>query len=200
MTDHLDDLLARTDPGRSRTHGTADLIDRMSAAAADDVRSERARRPWWRRPRFILPVAVMAAAATTGAAIAIPLSQLLVGGTAVDYDVTIPIRYTTHTGVQIDCRYGIYIGDPATRSPADDALAAYLDEQDWTGIGQEIYDEAMADPFVPGPDDDLEVDTQALRDSFSFQKATGIIYDRIPADLMAGTTTGSASDCDGRLR
>jgi hypothetical protein len=63
-----------------------------------------------------------------------------------------------------------------------------------------IYAEAVANPFVPGPDDVWEVDTQELRDQVSFSRATEVIWEEIPDDLMRdGWSSGSTMDCKGQL-
>lgn len=177
-----------------------DLVTRMAAdartAAAAGVTP---RVPWWRRRRTIIPVGLGVLIAATGAAVLIPL-QLSVNDTAVDLDVEFPIIYTTDTGVEVSCRYGLYFGDPLDRTATDERLAEFVREHDWTGIGQRIYDEAIANPFVPGPDDDLEVDTPELRDQFSFFEATELIWAEIPEELLTDAwSSGSTMDCTGVL-
>jgi hypothetical protein len=127
--------------------------------------------------------------------------SLAINGTQVDLDVEIPIIYTTDNGMDVSCRYGIYFGDPAHRTAGDEQLAEFVENHDWTGIGQRIYDEAIANPFVPGPNDDWEVDNQELRDNFSFNIAlSSIIWEEIPKSPQAGWTGGATSDCTGKLR
>ncbi len=156
--------------------------------------------PWWKRRRILIPFGIVGVVALTGAAIVIPLS-LLVNGTQVELDAEIPIVYTTDTGVDVTCRYGIHFGDPTHRTAADERLAEFVQNHDWTGIGQHIYDEAIANPFVPGPNDDWEVDTQEIRDDFSFSRATDLIWDEIPAGLQQdGQSAGATMDCTGQLR
>lgn len=147
-----------------------------------------------------MPIAIGTALVTTAGALIVPLA-LGINGQQVDIDALIPIHYTTETGVTVDCTYGIYVGDPADRTAADQELADYLNTQDWSGIGEEIYDQAMANPFVPGPNDDWQVDNQQIRDRFSFNRALNVIYERIPADLMTeGMSTGATTNCTGQLR
>lgn len=146
------------------------------------------------------PSGVAGVIALTGAAVLTPL-QLWINDTPVELDVEIPIVYTTDTGVDVACRFGISFGEPAHRTEADERLAEFVENHDWTGIGQRIYDEAIANPFVPGPDDDWEVDTQEIRDTFSFNRAIDLIWAEIPADLQpTGQSAGGAMDCTGRLR
>lgn len=148
-----------------------------------------------------MPLAILGVAALTGAAVLIPLS-LGINGIQVDLDAQIPIIYTTDNGIDVSCRYGIYFGDPASRTAADEELAEFVADHDWTGIGQRIYDDAIANPFVPGPNDDWEVDNQELRDNFSFTNALSrVIWEEIPADLMQDAqSAGGTSDCTGKLR
>ncbi|UJP10343.1 hypothetical protein L2X99_01095 [Microbacterium sp. KUDC0406] len=162
--------------------------------------SDIRRRHWWKRPRIVVPIAFGIAVLATGAAEYVPL-MLGVNGTPVDVEVRIPIHYVTDSGVTIDCEEGLYVGDPAHRTAADEKLADFLKAQDWSGIGQEIYDKAIAEPFVPGPNDDWEVDTQELRDGFSFRNAESLIYERIPDELTPdGTSIGGTGTCAGQLR
>jgi hypothetical protein len=199
MTD-LDRLLKRNDPARAHTDYTDQLISQMATAASSEVTAAKRRTPWWKTPRVVVPIAIGVGLMTTAGALIIPL-VLGVNGQLVDIDARIPIQYTTKTGVTVACTYGIYVGDPAHRTTADQKLANYLNAQDWSGIGEKIYDRAMANPFIPGPNDDWEVDNQQLRDRFSFDRALNVIYERIPADLMTeGMSTGATTNCTGQLR
>ncbi|ANG86353.1 hypothetical protein [Microbacterium aurantiacum] len=159
------------------------------------------RTPWWKRGRIVIPLGAIGVAALTGAAILIPFG-LAINGTQVQLDAEIPINYTTDNGIDISCRYGIYFGDPANRTPADEQLAEFVENHDWTGIGQRIYSEAMDQPFVPGPNDNWEVDTQELRDTHTFILASSrVIWAEIPAELQQQSLTASStSDCTGQLR
>ena len=148
---------------------------------------------------MMIPLVLVGVLAVTGAALLVPLS-FSINHTKVALDGEIPIIYTTDTGVRVSCRYGIYFGDPAHRTPADERLAAFVNSHDWSGIGQRIYAKAIANPFVPGPNDDWEVDTQQDRDVESFRRALGLIWDEIPTKLQnAGTTAGGTTDCKGQL-
>lgn len=203
MKEPLKSRLASADPLDSH-HDDTQLRTLMRRASADarEIVSVKyaARKPWWRRRRAMFPLAIAGVVALTGAAVAIPLG-LWVNGTQVDLDVEIPINYTTDTGTEVSCRYGMYFGEPTRRSIADERLAEFVEEHDWTGIGQRIYAEAIAKPFVPGPDDDLEVDNQEIRDQFSFNRALDVIWQEIPSELRdAGYSAGGTSDCTGQLR
>lgn len=201
MNEKLQSELAGVDPvSGGEDAGLRYLMYRMARDAQEVATAESAvRRPWWKRTRALIPLSIAGVIALTGAAVAIPLG-LWVSGTKVEFDAEIPIAYATDTGIDVNCRYGIYFGDPTIRSAADEQLADFVHEHDWTGIGQRIYAEAIAHPFVPGPDDHLEVDTPKVRDQFSFTHATGLIWEEIPVALrQAGYSSASTMDCKGLL-
>ena len=204
MREPLQTDIASADPLAGDAHDDTKLrtvVRRASADAREIASAESAaRKPWWRRRRIMVPLASAGAVALTGAAVVIPLG-LWVDGTRVDLDAEIPIIYTTDTGVEVSCRYGIHFGDPASRSTADERLAEFVAGHDWTGIGQRIYDEARANPFTPGPDDDLENDNQEIRDQLSFNYAIEVLWQEIPRELLdAGHSAGGTMDCTGQLR
>jgi len=202
MTEWLRSDLELADPLAGSEQAVLDAsVRRMTAEAREAATADApGRKPWWRRRRTMIPLGIASVVALTGAALVVPLS-MGINDTWVDPDTEIPIIYTTDTGVDVRCRYGIYFGDPVNRTAADEQLAEFVQKHDWTGIGQRIYDEAVANPFVPGPDDDWEVDNQETRDSFSFFRAVDLIWAEIPAELQQeGQFAGGSSDCTGRLR
>lgn len=201
MIDQLHADLRSADPAAGSDVAAVSLaVRQMASGARRTAASETpAPRPGWKRPRVIFPLGIAGVVMLTGAAVLIPLT-LAINGTSVDLDSEIPIAYTTDTGVEVSCRYGLYFGDPAERTAADERLAAFVAKHDWAGIGQRIYDEAIANPFVPGPNDDWEVDNQEIRDQFSFTNATRLVWSEIPATLLDdGQSTGATTDCTGRL-
>ncbi|WP_243227840.1 hypothetical protein [Microbacterium sp. CIAB417] len=201
MTHDTERELASADPLAGRADDAlAPLLHGMiSDARAASTDAPASRRRWWRRRRILLPFGLAGAAILTGAVWLLPLG-LSVNGTPVDLDVVIPITYTTDTGITVSCRYGIYFGEPENRTAVDERLVAFVKSHDWSGIGQRIYDQAVAHPFVPGPDSDLQVDTPEVRDSFSFSQAQDLIWQEIPAALREpGSSAGATSDCAGRL-
>lgn len=203
MNETLLDELAAADPaveGVEDEERVADIVRRMSVAARQTaIKEAPSRGPWWRRRRAMIPLGIAGVVALTGAAVAFPLT-IGVNGKTATLDVVIPITYTTDTGMEVSCSYGIYFGDPATRNDADERLAVFAQEHDWSGIGQRIYDEAIANPFVPGPDDDWEDDSPEIRDSFSFHRATELIWSEIPAELRPEYHFAArAMDCTGQL-
>jgi hypothetical protein len=201
MNERVQSDLASADPVRGGDDAELhDLVRRVAAdAQATATTGIASRAPWWRRRRAIVPISLGVLTVATGAAVLIPL-QLSVNDTPVELDVEIPIVYTTDTGIEVSCRYGLHFGNPVDRSAADERLAAFVRGHDWTGIGQRIYDEAIANPFVPGPDDDWEVDTPELRDQSSFIHATKLIWAEIPDELLHDEwSSGSTMDCTGVL-
>ncbi|WDH79049.1 hypothetical protein PTQ19_00995 [Microbacterium esteraromaticum] len=200
MSKMLMSAIEEADPVREDEDPTRrELVRRLSVQAQRaSVAVERA--PWWKRRRTIIPLGITSALALTGAAALAPLN-LAVNGTQVSFDMEIPIIYTTDTGVDVSCRLALYFGDPLARTPADEELAEFVKGHDWSGIGQRIYREAMSNPFVPGPDDDIQGDSQEVRDDFSFSRAMDLIWEEIPAEMRQdGLDGGGSSDCTGVLR
>mgnify|MGYP003420082169 FL=1 len=81
-------------------------------------------------------------------------------------------------------------------------LREWVLAQDWTGVGQRIYDDAIAHPFVPTEDTPAEDGwTTELVDSVSwFDAMDRQIIGQIPADLTGfGDEISGASDCTGQL-
>lgn len=205
MRDSFQSELASADPiAEGEDTQLHDLVRRMTRAAQAEATIEsRSPAPWWRRRRTLIPLGIAGVVALTGAALVIPLNQLWIDGMTVDADVVIPVNYTTDTGVDVSCRYSIYYGDPADRSESDEQLAAFVADQDWTGIGQRIYEHAIANPFVPGRDGGLQFDTQQNRDQMSLSIAIRHEIEEIIPDHLRDTPEGiiesGLTDCQGKL-
>lgn len=187
-----------SDPEDPRLH---QLVREMAARVQEAATVEpAAHAPWWKRRRNTIPLLIGGAVALTGAAVVIPLNSW-VDYQQVQLDAEIPIVYVMDTGVEVSCRYGIYFGRPAARSEADEKLAEFVRNHDWTGIGQRIYDRAIDNPFTPGPGDDWKNGSQELRDQASFIHATDLILEEIPNELQQTMKVSSATmDCKGQLR
>ena len=178
-----------------------ELVGQMALTArlqAEESSAEAAH--WWKRPRALLPIGVVSIVALTGGAILIPLT-LSVSGVQVEPDVEIPIVYTTDTGVNVSCREQIFFGEPSERDEADARIAEFMRTHDWTGIGQRIYQDALATPIIPERDGG----TEPGFDQASFSAATSrLIEAEIPASLRGageeeGPVYSSATDCTGEL-
>ncbi|WP_322411010.1 hypothetical protein [Microbacterium invictum] len=205
MTDSLQSRLAAADPVDTDVDARLNELvrDVVAATEAEATTASPSPAPWWKRRRITIPIGVAGVLALTGAAFVLPLDRFGVGGITVDADVVIPISYTTDTGVDVDCRYAIYYGDPTDRTESDERLAAFMVEQDWSGVGQRMYVRAIANPFVPGRDGGLQSDTQANRDQMSLSIAiSDVIEEIIPDDLRdnrEGLIESSVTDCQGKL-
>lgn len=100
--------ITAADPARGvDAAGSGELVREMARDARCAVAAgASARIPWWRRRRTLIPLGVLGVAMLTGAAIMIPLG-LWINGTKVQLDAEIPVVYTTDTGVEVSCRYGM---------------------------------------------------------------------------------------------
>lgn len=163
----------------------AALDSLVDASRAETVRSRAKRR---RRSLWLIPGAVFAAGAlTAGAAVFAPYF---------DPEVRIPIEYVTDTGVEVTCTYALRVGSVVGGENLE--LREWLTSQDWSGVGQRIYNDALANPFVPGENDEGEW-TAELVDSVSFFDALGRQTD-VPEVLTAfGDEIAGTSDCTGQL-
>ncbi|WP_181125583.1 MULTISPECIES: hypothetical protein [unclassified Rathayibacter] len=186
--DGFDEFLARS--GRSPIGGLASrtVIEDLVSATAE---SATPRRPWWRRPLLILPVIGVLAATTAGAVV------FTVG---FDADAIVPINYTTDSGRQVSCHYAVEAGIGGTSDPA--AVKDFIAEHDWSGIGQRVYEEALAHPYIPRNSEEAAGLTQANLDKFSFGAAlTTVIWAEVPDELVPeDMLSGAESDCEGELR
>ncbi|WP_423494036.1 hypothetical protein IM711_10925 [Microbacterium esteraromaticum] len=158
------------------------LVDASRAEAAR-TRVNRRRRSFW-----LIPGAVVAAGAlTAGAALFAP---------HFDPDVRIPIEYATDTGVEVTCTYALRVGSVV--GGENPQLREWLASQDWSGVGQRIYEDAVANPFVPGEDDEGEW-TAEIVDSVSFFDAMARQI-AVPDGLAVfGDEVAGTSDCTGQL-
>lgn len=179
-----------------------ELVDHMSIAARDTAARDRvvAPTPLWKRHHVLLPISIATMAVLTAGAILIPLT-LRVDGVKVQPDVEIPIVYTTDTGVDVSCREQIFFGEPGDRSDDYMRIAEFMSSHDWTGIGQRIYEEALANPIIPEADGG----TEPQFDEATFSSATSrLIEAEIPPSLQEawseeGFTYSSVTDCRGDL-
>jgi hypothetical protein len=201
VLDSLDEQLRAADPAaRMRPDETVPLIAAMTAQLP---REAVRRRPWWKNWKVTIPVGVVGLLAVTGAGLAAPLI-LAVGDPAnvVELDARMPITYVTESGVTVNCVYGMYLNGESGRTPERERAAELLSNEDWTGVGQEIYDYAIAHPVTPQEGEVVTNDTPELRDGVSFRLAfVPVISSRLPADLREiGSEVGGTDTCTGPYR
>lgn len=194
----LDEDMKDADPATRLRDDRGLFIDAM----VDELVGQRTRAPRrWQRWKTTTGVGVVAVLALTGAAASVPL-VLGIGGHGVDLDATIPVKYVTTTGVTVECVYGVHLGSADGRTPDVERAADLFAERDWTGIGQEIHDWALAHPVAPRQGEVWTDDTAELRDQISFRLAVSpVLLSKLPPDLQdSGIGFSSTSTCSGRLR
>lgn len=162
----------------------ADLVAKTHAADAAQQAPRRRR-----KLLIAIPVIGFGALALTAGALVV---------TTMTPAVTIPISYTTDTGRTVACNVGV--GGGSILDPQATAIGDYLRSQDWSGIGQKVYDRAITTPYVPGPDADVDLAPEEI-DNMSWTDAmAALIPGTMPANLTADWTyTGWSSDCTGDL-
>lgn len=174
-------------------HTVRAYLDQMAESiSVSSSRSHKSGSPRWRRPLFLIPAIGVLALATTAGAVAYSFSKT-------DAAV-IPINYTTASGQQITCGYGVS-GSSQVAGVTTAALRKYVTSHDWTGTGQKVYRYAVAHPYVPTVAESQQL-TQTQIDSFSFSLAlAAVIGDEIPASVEpTGYLAGGESNCLGTLR
>jgi len=184
------------------TQPTIDELLRASAPAAPSARVsaivaetraavERERAPRFKRRLLVfVPVATVGALALTAGAIVV---------NTITADVVVPISYTTDTGSAQTCTAEFAAG---SAFDADDrALTAHLRGYNWTGIGQKIYDRALAEPFDPATSDLVGLSQRDI-DGMSWSDAmTAELDNAIPQSLLGQDAAffSWGSDCEGLL-
>lgn len=182
----VDELLRGSTLSYEPSIATRAALESLVDASRTEVMLSRAKRR--RRSFWLIPGAVVAAGAlTAGAAVFAPYF---------DPDVRIPIEYVTDTGVEVSCTYALRVGSVVGGENLE--LREWLTSQDWSGVGQRIYQDAVANPFIPGEDDEGEW-TAELVDSVSFFNAMGR-QTGVPEGLTVfGDEIAGTSDCTGQL-
>lgn len=159
----------------------ADLVAKTHAADAAG-RAPRRRR----RLLIAIPVVGFGALALTAGALVV---------TTMTPAVTIPISYTTDTGRTVTC--SVEAGGGSILDPQSTAIGDYLRSQDWSGIGQRVYDRAIANS---GPDADADIAQDEIGNTSWSNAMAALIPGTMPEDLIADWTyTGWSSDCTGEL-
>lgn len=196
---NLDELIRKADPAIGINDETVErrVLDGISASRRSRPSTPR---PWWTRAKVAIPAGVGVLALITGAAVVIPM-QLQVDETPVEVDLQLPVSYTTSSGEDITCTYGIYFGEPEAR-PADlEEAIAELSSQDWSSFGDQVYQHATEHPVTPQDGEVWTVDSQEVRDKMSFELAvSAVVLGRLPSDLASGMPRfAGTTDCMGQL-
>ena len=168
-------------------------LDQMvDAIAVPSTRTQTSRSSMRMRPAFLIPVIGVLAIATTAGAVAYSFSKT-------DAAV-IPINYTTSSGQEVSCGYGVS-GSTQFAGGSTAALRAFVTAHDWAGTGQKVYQYAITHPYIRTAAEKGQF-TQAQVDSFSFSQAlAAVIGDQIPSSVEpAGYLGGGETDCRGILR
>lgn len=178
---------------RPRSEDTYPMVFAHLSERVDDTRLanlNRNRRSW-RRMRIVLPTIALVLAATTAGAVAISWGDAP--------DAVIPITYTTDSGKVVDCTWAMTEGVGEGERDATE-LKKFVQSQDWSGIGPEIYREAKGNPYLPTAGERGEF-TQMQLDRFSFGLAVNtILSERISSGIGSSSTTGlGTTDCLGEL-
>ncbi|GAB3631674.1 hypothetical protein GCM10027421_10270 [Microbacterium shaanxiense] len=182
----VDELLRGSAKSYEPSIATRAALESLADASREEAVHSRAKRR--RRNLWLIPGAVVAAGAlTAGAAVFAPYF---------DPDVRIPIEYVTDTGVEVTCTYALRVGSVV--GGENPKLREWLTSQDWSGVGQRIYEDAVANPFIPGEDDEGEW-TPEIVDSVSFFNAVGRQTDVPDGLVVFGDEIAGTSDCTGQL-
>lgn len=160
-----------------------------------EARTEAGRRRSTRRRQntWLVPGIVVAGVALTAGAVVFTPNF--------DPDMRVPIEYVTDTGVEVSCTYAMRVG--SVIGGENPELREWVTSQDWTGVGQRIYDDAIAHPFVPEGETSAEGNewTPELVDAVSwFDAMDRQILGSIPEGLpVYGDEISGSSDCTGQL-
>lgn len=173
----IDDLLSQSaPPARKSEPGVQYALRRVameSRERASATRPARSRLWWLAAPAVALPMIVIS---TTGSTDDRPAP-----------DFTIPVSYTTDTGRELSCSIDLYNGE-MNNVVTNTAAVDYFRTQDWSGIGQRIYDAALAYERADHPNAWVTAEHDLTID----QLPAGAV---IPGD----GGVGSNSDCTGEL-
>jgi hypothetical protein len=198
----IDDLLTESRPESIET--TPELLSTVTALIAAtrtsaDVagrrgvgrgRIGRGRLSRWKRPIILVPVLAVVALATTAGALAYTF-----GGHP---DAIIPINYVTASGQSVSCDYALHIGTATSKDAT--ALREFVATHNWSGIGQKVYAEAIAHPYVPSASEKGKF-TAANIDRFSFELALNeVISAQYPQGEVPAGVSSAESNCLGTLR
>lgn len=197
--DDLDEFLRSADPAAPLRE---DEVRSIIEAMTQEIRETQSpRNRWWSKWRLTVPVGGAALLAITGAALA-PQLSIWINGQDATLDTRIPITYTTRSGVTVECFFGAAVDPDKGGSVGDqERMTTFLNDNDWTGVGQEIYDYAIANPLTA--DDGSWTNDPEARDRQTLKTAIRhVILMQVPADLLDGTNVYMATtdNCEGQLK
>lgn len=189
MRRNLDDLLIES--GGESLSANARVRDQVSALVAKSEGAAVSRRPRWVRN------AIIAVAAAVLVDVGLTAGAVGVGNTFTP-DVVIQVSYITDQERQVDC--SIYIEGGSILDPGSTVIGDYLKHQDWTGIGQKMYQRAvqLSDALALSEPGTL---SEAERDQWAWYMAEDQLTVRsVPNDMLAeGEHAASGSSCPGEL-
>lgn len=196
----LDNLLRRSAPATAATDPSveASLLALVNDAEAN-VRPARNRRR-----------AVWIAAIPAVPALTLGLTAGIQDRMAPD--LTIPVSYTTDTGIPVSCSIYLFNGELYSVEVSFVGVD-YLSDQDWDGIGQRIYEQALieeadltqrvqqGDPATTTSSDGAVQLDAATIEITAWNIAEGHLVDgSVPETVLhPGDNWASDSDCSGQL-
>ncbi len=192
----LDVWMRDADPAAAFSEDEID--DRVRIASATARAGHSSRGPVWKRAGFLIPV-VGASIILMGAAVFVPL-QLSLDGQQVEIDVRLPIQYTTSGGEEISCTYGLYFGSARGRDADLEAAVETIKERDWVGIGEDVYEYAIAHSVSPQVGEVWEADSPRVREKIAFELAVrAVVTQQLTGTLPDGAGFAGTTDCSGQL-
>lgn len=111
----------------------------------------------------------------------------------------IPITYTTGSNAEISCMCAIRV---ESTSGADvEPLVTWIQQHDWTKFGETVFADAVANPYIPDPEDADEWSQQDLDTTSMSQAMQRSIMRELPQDLIpVNFMMHTSSTCQGILR
>lgn len=170
----IDDLLTRSAPPRRalepRIQAQLHALILRSRAQARATKRRTVLR-WAMAPLIVAPAIALATTAGTEPRM-VP-------------DFTIPVTYTTDTGHTLSCSIDFFNGE-IDYVEASTAAVDHLRAQDWTGIGQRLYDTALS--------------YEAAGDAWAWNSAMSDLFiATLPEGIDSTGGLGMNSDCTGEL-
>lgn len=203
----VDEVLSGSSPSFAPSIATEAALDALVAEARSAAGTRK--KPRRRKAVWLVPGAILAAGALTAGTVAVDQLTRI--------ETTIPVEYTTDTGITVSCSAQI---ESSYFSPRFKEVTEYYENADFTtsGLGQRIYDYALvltgdkvgttADLpnsvlWLPGGPTDGGWEPYEDRSALSESMLDFIVIDVTnELGLPKGTTGGWStldSDCTGQL-